>query len=144
MRRSFLVLCCAFCVQWLSGCDDEEQPECSAVADPCASEGALQCSSDEGAVEICEADAQGCLQWAVETPCDGAQVCSSEGGEPACACEDACDEGATQCDGDVVQTCEANADDCLVWADGTDCADEGGTCEVADGEAACVAGCEDS
>jgi hypothetical protein len=144
MRRLIPVLFTSLCLSWLSGCDDEEEPDCSTVANPCDAEGELQCSSDDGAVEVCEADAQGCLGWAPETECSASQACSTAGGEPSCACSDECDDGATQCDGEVIQTCEADGDGCLAWTDGTDCADDGQACDDAGGEAVCVAACDDS
>ncbi|MBW2702643.1 MAG: hypothetical protein JRF33_17625 [Deltaproteobacteria bacterium] len=46
----------------------------------------------------------------------------------------ACVEGATQCAGNVIQTCTDG-----IWADGTDCGDNNETCGMVDGTAQCQA-----
>lgn len=58
-------------------------------------------------------------------------------------CTDTCDtENDTQCSGTLVQTCEADADGCLAWADTEDCADSGETCDDTTGD--CTVSCTDN
>ena len=50
---------------------------------------------------------------------------SACGGPTSAACEDACTEGQSRCDGLVVQTCGEGADGCLAWGERETClADE--------------------
>ncbi len=45
------------------------------------------------------------------------------------ACANPCEPGQTQCDGDVVEACAADAKGCFNWVAGVDCAGEGAMCD---------------
>ena len=45
---------------------------------------------------------------------------------------------ASQCTGNLIQTCSADADGCLAWVDGTNCATIGLICDDSAGSAECV------
>lgn len=93
--------------------------------------------------EYCEPDAAECLPCdeectaAGETRCEGNQIQTCDAmtlcwGEPAdcptagqscdaatnmcAACSDACTDGATQCSGTMIETCEVAASGCLDWS----------------------------
>jgi hypothetical protein len=120
--------------------------------------GELACSAD------CSFSAVGCINDpecgnnVVEgnEACDGpnlvAHTCSSEGfdgGTLACAgdclsfdtsgcCDHACaTPGATQCDGQTVQTCTANTGSCNTWETTTDCSANSQNCYMVGGNAEC-------
>lgn len=48
--------------------------------------------------------------------------------------------GATQCDADSLQTCQANAADCRYWQEQQDCAASGEVCTMSGPDAACMSG----
>jgi hypothetical protein len=95
--------------------------------------------------------------------CDGSDLGSLDcgdlgydGGELTCradcdfdlasCCGDGCPaDGDSQCVGDVVQTCSAQADGCLGWGDTTDCSQNAPAqdCEESGGAGACVDRCQD-
>lgn len=119
------------------GCDDEEQ-DCSYVATPCEAVGDHQCSSDGRTTQTCGLNIEGCYHWIDSRDCTSNQICSAEGGEPACVCDNHCDsEGASQCDGDIVQTCISDGDGCLFWGDVRDCSDDGFACVIQGDDASC-------
>jgi len=83
------------------------------------------CQGDS--VFACVADAGGCGVLTLDTDCAAnGQVCANG----ACvACVNGCDtENATQCNGDVVETCTLGGNGCLDWVAGTDCAATGDFC----------------
>lgn len=110
-------------------CDDFEvcsdasgEPEC--VCDNgCDAEGDTQCADD--VVQVCAVDRDGCFYWDDEEDCsETSMTCEVLDGAALCSgCSNECEtEDDSQCEGEVIQTCEVGADGCLEWVDGTDCA----------------------
>lgn len=65
-------------------------------------------------------------------------------GSGGSGCNDVCTlSGATQCKGDIVQTCKPAANGCLDWSDGVDCAATNQACDATSGTALCVLTCTD-
>jgi hypothetical protein len=84
---------------------------------------------------MCLLDDDGCLYWTDVADCTApGYYCDDSTGEAYCIspCESECDtEGATQCEGDVIQTCTLNVyDSCNYWLDGTDCSTSGEVCTI--------------
>jgi subtilisin-like proprotein convertase family protein len=115
--------------QCVEGCTDE-----------CAAMDTRRCSGD--VIQVCQAGTDGCLDWVDEADCTlTGEVCDDSGAEPVCAagCTDECDTAAaTQCSGDVIQTCTEGTDGCLDWVDGVNCAATAETCDDSSGTAECV------
>jgi hypothetical protein len=132
------------CAAFDASCDDSgAEPVCVlACADDCATVGETLCLG--GVVAECVAGEGGCLDLELGEDCtDGGQVCDDSGAEAECVtvCENSCAAaGDSECDGDVVVTCVADADGCLSLEPATDCRDTLQTCEATGGDAACV-GC---
>jgi hypothetical protein len=112
--------------------------------------GARRCSADNRAVELCQADAEGCGSWASsplpEDGCGAQQECQASVGGPV-ACECVSTPGCTVagdfvCDGGA-RECVPDAQGCLILADAVGCA---GASQCADGlgcacpAAPCIAG----
>ena len=88
------------------GCSDDDDNKCAGLANACVDPGSLSCSEDNGAVLICEANADGCLVWTDAETCGLHQECSTAGGVAECVCTDGCtNEGETRCNADAVETC---------------------------------------
>ncbi len=126
------------------GCgDDDSGNRCEGVpeTDLCETAGELQCSTDGTTVQSCAADANGCLVWSSTTTCGVNQACVATGDAPVCECVDECAAGEAECRGSVVWACEADADGCLAWEAGDDCADSDEACVESGTTASCETGC---
>ncbi|MBN2497141.1 MAG: hypothetical protein JXR96_21290 [Deltaproteobacteria bacterium] len=101
-----------------------EDGECIADCEhACEAPGAARCEG--GWVERCEIGETGCRVWRAEDDCEAAgQVCREIGGLAQCvSCDDDCGpEGASRCEASRIQACSQDADGCLRWIDGSDCA----------------------
>lgn len=142
MSSRWSVLALTLCVVVFCACDDDPPDEdvCVDVENVCSSEGARRCSGTND-VEVCGANADGCLRWQADEVCGERQQCEGEG---ECVCQDTCEEAdASHCDGNVVVECTLDADGCLIEQDERDCDDSDQSCEVVDGEAMCV-GCAEN
>ena len=142
------------CLLWDDGdqCDDFEtcsdasgEPEC-VCDDACDAEGDTQCSRD--IVQSCAVDRDGCLYWDDEEDCsESSMTCEVLAGTAQCSgCSNECDvEGDSQCEGEVIQSCEIGADGCLEWIDGTDCGslDPSQFCDDTEDAALCTDACVD-
>lgn len=126
------------------GCgDDDDGNRCEGIpeTDLCQTAGELQCSTDGTTVQSCAADANGCLVWSSTTTCGANQACVATGAAPVCECVDECAAGEAECRGSVVWACEADADGCLAWETGDDCADTDEACVESGTTASCQTGC---
>ena len=142
--KKILVLACVGTAVAVAGCgDDDSGDPCQGVAetDLCETAGDLQCSTDGTRVQSCAADANGCLVWTSTTTCGTNQTCVATGTTPACECVDDCTAGESECRGSVVWACEADADGCLVWARGDDCAATDESCVETGTTAECSSTC---
>ena len=142
--RKILVLTWLVAALAAVGCgDDDSSNRCDGVpeTDRCETAGALQCSTDGTTVQSCAADANGCLVWSSTTTCGLNQSCVATGDTPVCECVDECTAGEAECRGSVVWACEADADGCLAWEAGDDCADSDEACVESGTTAACETGC---
>ena len=67
------------------------------------------------------------------------------GGQATCVCQNECDElDAARCNGNVLQTCKVDADDCRYWEDTENCQDSGRTCVEDSGGASCTQDCSNA
>jgi hypothetical protein len=110
---------------------DNDNLNNNACTDECDTDGATRCDSNR--VQTCQAGSGGCLAWQETEDCsETSATCSIGGGTATCVtgCSDTCPaDGDQQCGGTVIQTCGTGAGGCLEWLDGTDCADDGQTCD---------------
>jgi len=113
--------------------------------DNCGSTGETRCIGE--ILQTCTSVDPRCHQWQDTTDCaQYNRFCQENDHGAACvkACSNACiPEGASRCNGDVVQTCAHDERGCLSWTGVTKCADFGETCEEVDGQAHCAVICED-
>ncbi len=120
--------------------------DCSRVTDPCGREGVGRC--ENGSAWTCTRDAQGCLAWTVSQNCGEHETCVEQVGGATCQCENACArEGATHCEGTVIETCTKDDAGCLYLEQTEDCADATPTktcVEETQGQASCAADCSES
>jgi len=128
----------------VSGCaeDIDEDDLCGDLVNRCTTQGDSRCSGDNGAIEVCRANDDGCLVWSESETCGANMTCDESGGAPECVCSDACSaEGDSRCSGTVIQRCERDADGCLGWGDVQNCADDSRSCDDSGDDAVCVEGC---
>jgi hypothetical protein len=125
--------CNASCELVETGCCDNA---CPAADD-------LRCTGD--VLEICATGGNGCLAWQTEQNCAATDlICDDTGATPVCVpdCTDNCTTvGATQCAGDLLQTCEVQTSGCRDWSD-TNCAATGDACFELAGGAVCADPCQ--
>ncbi|MBW2701786.1 MAG: hypothetical protein JRF33_13305 [Deltaproteobacteria bacterium] len=138
MRKSWLiVLSLVLATSLAVGCGGGDDPDPCEGLTLCTTAGDMQCNSGGTAIQTCAANADACLVWSDTTTCGARQACDASGTDPVCACNDTCNtENATQCATDTVQTCTADADGCMAWANTTDCTASNETCV----DGACVGG----
>lgn len=123
--------------------EDDGDADCVALCeDLCDEEDATQCNGDE-ALETCLEQDDGCLDWEVTDACDDdGDYCDATGDVALCAaCENECDTvGATQCNTTMIETCTADENGCLAWADPSDCAalDPVQACRMVEDVATCM------
>ncbi|MBN2495731.1 MAG: PPC domain-containing protein [Deltaproteobacteria bacterium] len=135
------LLCTALLAFGLAGCNGDTEDPCAGLANLCTEDGALQCNTGDTAIQTCQANADNCLVWTDTETCGARQTCDDSGEAPACVCNDTCTTaGETQCAGTVIQTCTADGDGCLGWANTTDCADTNQACDDSGADAVCVGG----
>lgn len=94
-------------------------------------------------VEVCDGTNLGGLDCLTEGFDGGALACSTDCSEllTAGCCTNGCGpDGATACDGDILQTCEPHTAGCLDWTL-LDCTDAGQICHDTGNEASCVGDC---
>jgi len=141
------------CTDWVDGTDcSDSGEECSestgtaaclaSCTDECDTEGATQCSTSD-MVQNCLLESDGCTYWEDVYDCiTTGYYCDDASGDAYCIrpCTDECDTlGATQCGGDLIQTCtEDTYDGCDYWVDGTDCSATGEVCSDGSGSASCM------
>ena len=129
------------CYDWSDSIDCPDNTACddgqcvSDCTDQCDNEGDTTCDGTT-AFQVCQYQADGCLDWAASLSCPDATECDD--GECVADCPDECTAGDTTCDGDSVQVCHEDANGCTSWTDSVDCSD-GLTCS--DGQ--CVEDCSD-
>lgn len=92
---------------------------------------------DGTSFQRCLKNQSGCLVYASIDSCQAGEICRQGQcvHDPAC---DTCKEGAAQCDGNAIRTCQKDPSGCLVWQTSRTCA-AGERCE----SGACVQGCQD-
>lgn len=95
---------------------------CSATcADECAVSNQSVCSPDNTGVSLCgQFDADTCLDRSTPVPCPVGYGCQD--GACVATCTDACTQGASQCQGNSIETCgNYDADPCLEWGGAVAC-----------------------
>lgn len=122
----------------LWACDDEPVDPCANLADACDVEGTRRCTVEHDAILACQANDEGCLLWVEIEACEAS--CDDDGEEPLCVepCSDECTLDESRCQGEVIQTCEAQATGCTSWVDGADCAATSQSCDASGDAAVCV------
>ncbi|MDA3864753.1 MAG: hypothetical protein PF689_12900 [Deltaproteobacteria bacterium] len=127
-------------------CDDSgTEPQCLAECNHgCNTSGETRCNND--AIEICQEDQQGCFDWEIQQDCTtNEQICliNQETSDPECVydCSDNCSQtGDTKCQGNIVQTCELQTNNCLDWSDTQNCSTNSQICDDTGTEAQCESG----
>lgn len=122
-----------------AACDDDDDGCRSTPA--CTEPGARRCAPEADRVESCRADVCGNLIWSVDEPCIGLLTCVDGAEGPRCECDDQCDAGESECDGDLARYCSVGTDGCMYWRDQS-CSRVGQACVMTSGRAACVDSCE--
>lgn len=116
---------------------DSVQSKCVACANGCTSAGATQCAGSQ--VQTCATDANGCQSWGAATACPGSEYCDNVQ-QKCLTCVNTCPQASsTQCAGQQLQTCMANAQGCLAWSLAADCPTAGQVCDG--GQNKCVDVC---
>ncbi|MFH1435567.1 MAG: proprotein convertase P-domain-containing protein [Pseudomonadota bacterium] len=136
------------CADGDKGCfDTGSGAECvEDCTDECDEEGGTQC--EDTILQLCGYNGSDCLHWTDEQNCadDGLVCVVSDEGEAACepSCTIDCETlDETRCEGTVIQRCTEVEEDCLMWVDVRDCADDGGLCDDSGPSPMCVAACSD-
>ncbi|MGM0596810.1 MAG: hypothetical protein ACQES9_07195 [Myxococcota bacterium] len=127
-------------------CDDSEgEAQCVAECNNiCNTSGETRCNN--GAIEICQEDQEGCFDWEIQQDCTtNDQICliNQETNDPECVydCSDNCPQsGDTRCQGNIIQTCELQTNNCLDWTDSQDCSTTSQICDDSGTEAQCESG----
>jgi len=142
------------CLYWADGtdcadtsqyCDDTNEPAvCSTTCTNQCTLGETQCNGT--IIQGC-AMVGTCTDWVNGTDCDDNSLLCNDLNEPAtcvAACTHECNTiDATQCNGEVIETCTLNnVTGCNEWDAGTDCSTNSEFCVVTAGVAACSATCE--
>ncbi len=106
-----------------------------------------------GQVESCaDHDGNGCVEFGAARACDQGQICDpTDGLCRAPTCTDACNEGETSCEDELITTCTRGVEGCLEWGPGKECPEtqvcSNGACEASttcqdecvEGETLCTA-----
>ncbi|MBW2704002.1 MAG: hypothetical protein JRF33_24540 [Deltaproteobacteria bacterium] len=141
------------CTEWLSGtdCADTTGWVCDASmgAAICVQDCENLCvqnqtQCDGNLLQYCSMAVSGCTEWMTLSDCaDDGQVCDASGEQALCRtdCGEECTAADLRCNGNLVETCAAALDGCLVWTLVADCDASGGTCDSTGG-AHCSGGCE--
>jgi len=136
------------CAPDANGCLVETRRDCAAVTDGACDATASPpvCTMDPclGITEACRDNGDGCFVWRFEEDCSVIPMGYCDDTTGTAACVDPCDgvsDCATQgttCNGSVVESCQPDADGCLVLQT-TDCAAMGEICDPGTGTATCRA-----
>ena len=138
------------CLGWSPSVDCPDDTVCSGdscvttCSDQCT-DGATQCSGI-GAVQVCETQPSGCLDWSAADDCDGGEVCDDgQCVDDGQGCSDVCTEGERSCDGDgAFLICLEQSSGCTDWSSAIDCPSDmvcdGGQCVDDDCSDACTDG----
>ncbi|MBQ9394497.1 MAG: metallophosphoesterase [Proteobacteria bacterium] len=142
----------AECVENADGCGEWGTPEpcedgkvCDAGLNACVA-GCDECSvhakkCDGKAVVECYQNEDGCAVWSEPKSCGDGMYCDSESNECVAGCEDACSEGAMECEGAMVKRCVKNEQtSCLEWGVSESCGSNM-HCDAATNQ--CVNECQD-
>lgn len=121
-------------------------PRCHTCSSECESDGSTRCHDDR--VQSCTEQSSGCLTWEDTADCTlNGEVCYQGQSGPVCVepCDNSCEqEGATSCNGPVVELCEMGPTGCLAPVFVTDCSLSHQLCRVSGaGGAACEPICVD-
>jgi hypothetical protein len=128
----------------LAGCGDDDGGQNNSNGNSNQNNASAGCSNGviEGD-EVCDGSALG-GEDCVGQGFDGGELACSSGCDElltAGCCLDGCsDDGATQCDGDTLQTCEEHASGCMDWTL-LDCTGAGQICHDTGSEAFCTGDC---
>ncbi len=126
-------------------CGGSSGVDCDTIDNPCTTDGALRCSSSNDAIESCLLDADACLAWTSTTTCGEHQTCQTADDASTCTCDLDCTViDDTQCQGEIIQTCTSDDDDCLFWQDGQDCAADEKVCDDLAEPAICKEDCNNN
>ncbi len=134
------------CVAAQQVCQQEAGADATCVStcvDTCPSEGSTKCVSD--VISTCTKNAKGCLEWVETQHCgDTNELCYPTSPAPACCTQNCMVAGGKRCLGQVIQTCEPQADGCYDWVDHVDCAASGQVCNESATDATCGPVCIDA
>jgi hypothetical protein len=90
-------------------------------------------------LRACTVAASGCLAWEVTDCAATNDICDAEADPPACLCIDRCPaDGATQCAGATIETCELQTDGCYDWSQTENCAAGDEVCAAGPSGPVCV------
>lgn len=112
------------CAEWsaVTPCAEGEACSngvCALECDDECGEGSVRCSGN-GVQRCGDNDEDVCQEWLDAVPCPANQTCS--GGVCTAFCIDECDQGATRCGDNGVQTCgDYDEDRCREWSVGVAC-----------------------
>lgn len=114
------IACGSNCKYDYTACCNNECPDSSAT----------QCSGDT--IQTCVDSGTGCMIWQDGTDCSATgEFCADDGSGAVCGCNDTCVVDSGRCNGDVVETCQEQANGCLDWSATESCGTTtGGTCVV--------------
>ena len=104
--------------------DSSDDPK--TCTNPCES-GAKRCI--DNAVQICQADENGCYIWKIEEQC-GIKKCDESSYTCVNVCTDSCTKGKKQCSGQNVQECKVSGSGCTEWVTVENCADKKLACNA--------------
>lgn len=126
------------CVQDEEGCFDFGNPS-TCPADRVCRQGMCQMPGDEECSDLCQPGTyactgagesqecadfnnDGCFEYGTPTACEGEDVCNQATGQcgPA-TCQDACTNGESRCEGELISSCRMGPDGCLIYGPGKDC-----------------------
>ena len=102
------------------GACEDAPSQCS---DEC-SDGAKECSGDNGWRTCGQFDEDSCLEWGQVTPCGAGEICQSGGCVPneKLDCTHECAQDEKKCEGDSVVTCgQFDEDECREWSEAKAC-----------------------
>jgi len=147
------------CTEWVDGQDcsldgkrcvmESGQAACrEPCSNKCPSAGTTRCN--QNVIQICATASDGCLDWKDDTDCTEQGKYCNDASQPA-VCADACQHQCLETElnikrcqpgGQIIQTCTTDQNNCRIWQNGTDCAQEGKVCQENAGEATCQSTCQ--
>lgn len=101
------------------GTTDPDDPGEKTCEDACTVN-EKKCVGDE--ISECVENDDGCGEWSEPKSCGSSMYCDSEQHECVIGCEDACSEGASECDGAMIRRCvKSEETTCFEWGISESC-----------------------